>query len=58
MTSDMVKISARRYYGRHATGVVVVCIGGPRHFTGATANKDANTFIKNVIKNRNHEPII
>lgn len=40
---------ARNYYGRHATGVVVLVNGTPHHFTGKTARKDARKFAASYI---------
>lgn len=36
-------MAAKHYYGDHATGVVLLVNGFPRHFTGPTARLDAET---------------
>lgn len=39
-------IAARDYYGRHATGTVVLVNGFPSHFVGRSARKDALAFME------------
>lgn len=39
-------IAARDYYGRHATGTVVLLNGFPSHFVGRSARKDALAFME------------
>lgn len=38
-------LPARRYYGRHATGTVVLVNGQPHHFTGKGSACDARAFV-------------
>lgn len=40
------RLSAKSYYGSHAIGTVVLVNGNPTHFTGPSASKDANDFIR------------
>jgi hypothetical protein len=42
------KIQARKYYGKHAIGMVILINGIPSHFTNV---KDANSFI-NLLTNK------
>lgn len=39
-------IPARRYYGRHATGWVVLADGDPTHFTGRGAKQRAENWVE------------
>lgn len=39
-------ISARKYYGRYATGTVVLINGCPHHFTGSGNTRDARAFAR------------
>lgn len=39
------RLSARSYYGPHATGWVVLVNGHPTHFTGRTAAADSRAFL-------------
>lgn len=49
MTEHHVEImSARKYYGAHSIGKVVLVDGRPNHFTGKTAAADAKAFAKKV----------
>ena len=48
MTRMIEKTKACKYYGRHATGVVVLVNGYPHHFTGRRASADANSFIRRL----------
>ena len=48
MSNQVERLSAKSYYGRHATGVVVLVNGQPHHFTGAGSGRDATAFIKSV----------
>lgn len=42
---DMIEIlSAKAYYGPHATGHVVLVDGHPNHFTGKDSRKQAEKF--------------
>lgn len=40
-------IPARRYYGRHATGWVVLVNGDPTHFVGVGAKQRAKVWMAN-----------
>lgn len=37
-------VAARKYYGAHATGTVVLIDGNPIHFVGEGALREARTF--------------
>lgn len=41
-------ISARKYYGKHATGTVLLVNGYPSHFTGKGALQRARASLANL----------
>lgn len=47
------RMPARRYYGRHATGVVVLVNGRPMHFTGEDASREAGKFVASLSAGEN-----
>ncbi len=49
MKDSLVRLSARSYYGKHATGSVVLINGQPRHFTGKRCIAEANACIRKLL---------
>ena len=45
-------LPARRYYGRRASGFVVLVSGQPHHFVGRTSKKDAAEFADSITGDR------
>lgn len=45
-------ISARKYYGSHARGTVLIVDGRPWHFTGATSRADATKAATDIKRRR------
>lgn len=48
----LAKMSAKSYYGPHATGSVLLVNWQPFHFTGSSAEQDRNAMMLRMIEQR------